>query len=288
MNTSNWVAWVALAMLYCGLTYNPFYQLLLFLTVCACALARKLPLKSYLKAGLLMSAIPLFINVFFVHLGKIVLFTVPRNIPVAGFDIPLLVFSGHITAEALAFAAIMALFLLNMLVSFQVFNGSTSPDAILRLMPAALPAVGLVTSIGLRFVPTILRDHSSIRDAQMSRGVKMGSGPAHERLANQAGVIAPTVVTALERGFNLAESMASRGYTGQRTKYTRTGWTKTERIIQAALILSVAVTVWAKLSGVMDFWPYDSAALPQLSRLAIAPLVALAIPLFTKDESNRT
>jgi len=288
MNTSNWLAWVALAMLYCGLTYNPLYQLLLFVAVCACALARKLPLKSYLKAGLLMSAIPLFINVFLVHLGRTALFTVPRSIPVAGFDVPTLIFSGPITAEALTFAAVMAVFLLNMLVSFQVFNGSTTPDAILRLMPASLPAVGLVTSIGLRFVPTVLRDHSSIRDAQQSRGVRMGSGPMHERLANQAGVIAPTVVTALERGFNLAESMASRGYTGKRTAYSKRRWTATERLIQATFAAAAALLVVSKLSGAMDFWPYDSMALPPLSHPAMAPLFALAIPLFSKDESDRT
>jgi len=209
MNASNWTLWLLLAMTYCALTYNPVYQTLLLLAVATCAIRQRLPLMSYVKAGLLMSAIPLFINVFFVHLGKTVLATVPPKV----LGVPTLVLSGNITAEALAFAAIMTVFLVNMLVSFQVFNGSTTPDAVLRMIPASVPAVALTASIGMRFVPTVLKDFYSIRDAQVSRGVRMNS------LSSRASLIAPTVVTSLERGFNLAESMASRGYS-ERGRFT--------------------------------------------------------------------
>jgi energy-coupling factor transporter transmembrane protein EcfT len=288
MNASNWAAWLALAMAYCALTYNPAYQLLLFLAVSSVAASKRQPLNAYVKGGLLMSAVPLIINVLFVHYGKSVLFTVPRTVPLFGMKIPTLLLGGPITSEAVAFAFIVTVLLLNMLVSFQVFSGAAGSDAVLGLMPKTLPAVALTSSIALRFLPTVIKDHSSIRDAQASRGVKMGSGPLAVRLRNELSVIAPTVVTSLERGFHLAESMAARGYTGRRTSYKPEKWTAADKAAISAYVIAFALTAYAKFTGATDYWPYDSAALPALSAFAVLPIAALLIPILEKDESSRS
>jgi energy-coupling factor transporter transmembrane protein EcfT len=288
MNASNWAAWLALAMAYCAMTYNPAYQLLLFCAVCAVAMSKRQPLNAYVKGGLLMSILPLLINILFVHYGKSVLFTVPRAVTLFGAKVPTLLFAGPITSEAVAFAFIVTALLLNMLVSFQVFSGAAGGDAVLKLMPKTLPAVALTSSIALRFLPTVLRDHSSIRDAQASRGVKMDSGPLSVRLRNELSVIAPTVVTSLERGFHLAESMAARGYTGKRTSYKPEKWTGADKAVLAVYAAAIFLTAYAKYSGVMDYWPYDSATLPALSAIAVLPIAALLIPIFQKDENRRS
>jgi energy-coupling factor transport system permease protein len=286
MNTVNWALWLLLATAFCTLTYNPLYQILLLLIISWVAVFKKLSLKSYLKMSLLMSFIPLLVNVLLVHKGKTIVYTIPWEIVVLSVRIPTLMLAGSITAQSAAFGLIMAVFITNMLIAFQVFSGATSAATILRLIPKQLTSVGLAVSIALRFIPSVIKDYSSITDAQRSRGVKITSGSLSERLANQLKILSPTVITSLERGFNLAESMASRGYTGQRTKYKKEVWTRTERLTQAAYALTIAMTVYAKQTGILNFWPYDSLNV-QFSFIAVIPLVALAIPLFLKDENNR-
>ncbi|MFH1054459.1 MAG: energy-coupling factor transporter transmembrane component T [Candidatus Altiarchaeota archaeon] len=286
MNTTNWILWLALAMTYCILTYNPTYQLMLLLTLSAVAAAKKQPLKTYIQIGLLMSAIPLLVNIFFVHYGKTTLYTIPYRIHLLDVSLPTLFFAGPITAESVATGIIMSVFLLNMVIAFQTFNNAATPDAILKIMPKTLPAACLITSISLRFIPTVVRDYSSIRDAQMSRGVRINSGPLSERVGNQTNVIAPTLVTSLERAFNLSESMASRGYTGARTAYSGQVWDSRQRIITITYFLAILFAAYAKYSGVFDFWPVDGLPLPAISLLALVPLIPLLIPLVILNERS--
>ena len=75
-------------------------------------------------------------------------------------------------------------------------------------MPGYMPGASLAVSIALRFIPTVVRDNASIRDAQAARGVRLNYGSTRDRVLNQAATLVPTVITSLERGFNLAESMA--------------------------------------------------------------------------------
>jgi len=284
MNTVNWTLWLLLAMTYCALTYNPLYQLLLFAALAAAAVSGKQPLKTYVKTGLLASAIPLFVNTFLIHMGETVVYTIPASVNLNGLEIPLPIFAGPITIESTSVGVVMTIFLVNMLTAFQIFNSTTTPDAILRLMPSSMPGVALITSISLRFIPTVAADHSSIRDAQVSRGVRLDSGPLRARIRNHASTLAPTVITALERAFNLAESMASRGYTGGRTRYRHERWGRSEKIVSLAYMLSLLLTLHAKYAGAFDYWPYESTRLPAPSLLALMPLAALAIPILLKNE----
>ena len=286
MNTVNWTLWLALALTYCILTYNPLYHLALLATLSAVAASKHKPLRAYMKIGLLMSAIPLFVNVFLVHYGDTTLYKIPLSIHVAGLRIPTLFFAGPITGESVLMGIIMAVFLMNTVVAFQIFSSGATQDAILNIMPKSMPAVTLLASISFRFMPAILRDYATIRDAQMSRGIRLGSGPTMERMRNQAKMITPTIVTSLERAFNLAESMAARGYTGERRVYRKDVWNLGEYVLAAAIALGFTIALYAKYAGLFAYWPVDSLILPPVSWLAVAPLIVLLIPLVVTDERD--
>jgi energy-coupling factor transport system permease protein len=286
MNTVNWTLWLILAMTYCALTYNPLYQLALFTALAVVTVSHRQPLKAYVKLSLLVSAIPLFVNTFIIHRGDTVLVQVPAGVSLAGANIPLPVLSGNITLESTLTGVIMTVFLVNMLTAFQVYNKTTKSDAILRLMPSSLPGVSLAVAIALRFIPTVVRDHSSIRDAQAARGVRTESGPLVKRMRNHASTLVPTVITSLERGFNLAESMAARGYTGKLTRYRNERWSWREKVTAAFIGLAVTGTVYVRYLGSTDYWPYDSLTLPPISPLALLPALMLLLPALIKDEDS--
>jgi energy-coupling factor transporter transmembrane protein EcfT len=288
MNTPNWALWLALSMAYCSATYHPLYQLLLGCAILIAAWANGQSVKSYVKAGLLVSAVPLFVNLFLVHSGKTVLYTVPYSLRAFGLRVPTLFFAGPVTFESALMGAVMAVFITNMLGAFRLFSAAAAPEEILRLVPQAFPSAGLAASVSLRFMPTLARDWQAVREAQASRGVRMDCGPAAARARNQAGILAPAAVTSLERGFNLAESMAARGYSGKRTQYRRPDWGSRERAFQAVLLAALAATALAKLSGALEYWPYDSSPPSPASALAALPILALLIPALWRHESVGT
>jgi energy-coupling factor transport system permease protein len=247
---------------------------------------KRQPTGTYIKLGAFVSVMPMFVNFFLVHSGDTILYTIPYSFTVLGQKIPALFFAGPITLESVAMGLIMAVFITNMLFAFQLFNNLTSADAILRLFPPQLASVGLACSITLRFIPTILSDHRSISDAQKSRGVTLASGPIPERLKNQLYILSPTVVTSLERGFNLAESMAARGYGKKRSTYRRQTWTKKEILTSMILAAGIMASAYAKYTGQLEFWPYDGLTLPAAAPTALFPIAAILIPALTDHEKS--
>jgi energy-coupling factor transporter transmembrane protein EcfT len=287
MNAVNWTAWLVLAMLYCSLTYNPLYQLALLLCLCAGALVKGLPLKTYLRVGAMVSVLPFFVNTSMVHYGSTHLAHIPRNVSLLGVEVPTLFFAGPITAESVLMGAIMAVFITNMLTAFQFFSSMASQDSILRLIPKSMPSTALAASIALRFVPTVVEDYGRISDAQASRGVKLNTGGASERVRNSLKVLSPTVLTGLERGFSIAESMASRGYTPERTPYRKDEWNLRQYLILAALSACAASAAALKYAGILDYWPYDGLGMPKFNIVGLLPLAALLTAAVLEDESDR-
>jgi len=277
MNTINWLLWLALATAYSASTYNPAYQLALLAALSASATLRKEPLKAYLKMGALVSALPVAVNLLAVHMGATTLLTIPRRIEVLGVGVPTLILGGPLTLESAVFAASSALLVANMVIAFQTFTRNVPPESLLKVTPDKMAALGLTLAVALRFIPDVLRDHRSIRDAQASRGVRFDEGNVPERIRSSAAVITPTAITSLERGFALAESMAARGYGGARSAYGRQRWGMGEAWKAAALVTGIVLTAYAAYTGRLHYWPYESVDL-RFSLMGAAPVLALLAP----------
>jgi len=217
----------------------------------------------------MVSLVPLFVNVFIVHGGSHVLFTVPRELRIGIISIPTMVFAGNITAESSIMGVIMCLFLVNMLFAFQIFSKAVTYDSILRLLPSFLPNLSLTFSVALRFTPQVISDHHRIRDVQRSRGVRFDKARITEALRSHASTITPTVLSSLERAFNVAESMACRGYAGTRTRYKTTRWSSRDWLALTAYFTAFSLILYSKLIGSYDFWPYESlsVSVPNLTSL---------------------
>ena len=181
---------------------------------------------------------------------------------------------------------IMSVFLLNMLTAFQVFNNLTTPDSLLKLVPSRFPSIALLTTITMRFIPTVMEDYGSIRDAQVSRGVRIKGGSRIGRIKNQLNIIVPTLITSLERAFYLSESMAARGYSGVIRASKNARPTRPDKILSMLYISSAILTLYNAYTGSMGYWPYDSLRLPPLSVAAMIPLLIISIPEFLKNERH--
>lgn len=205
-----WLAWLAAALVAVNALSNPFSL--------AVALAATAVVAAVFSAGVEQSrtfALALRLGAVFLvlrvvlygltgHTGETVLFTLPR----AGLPSWLggLTLGGPVTAEVVTHSLAEGLKLAAFLVCFGAFLAAADVSRLLRLLPRFLSEAGLVVTIGIVFVPTLVRAASDIRDAQRLRGHRFRG------IRSALPLVAPVLAAALERSVWLAESMEVRGY----------------------------------------------------------------------------
>ena len=74
--------------------------------------------------------------------------------------------------------------------------------------------ISLVLSLALRFIPTLVREMQSIREAQAARGGSIESGSLSRRARAMAAIIIPVFAAALRHADNLGQALDARSYQG--------------------------------------------------------------------------
>ena len=91
----------------------------------------------------------------------------------------------------------------------------------LKRVKVPVHEIGLMLSMSLRFVPTLVDDTNRIMNAQRARGVDFGEGNLFEQMKAIIPILIPLFVSSLNRAEDLATAMEARGYQGGdgRSKY---------------------------------------------------------------------
>ena len=86
--------------------------------------------------------------------------------------------------------------------------------------------IGLMLSMSLRFVPTLMDDTIRIMNAQKARGVDFGEGNIIQKVKAMIPILIPLFATSLKRADSLATAMEARGYQGGngRSQYRQLNW----------------------------------------------------------------
>ena len=86
--------------------------------------------------------------------------------------------------------------------------------------------IGLMLSMSLRFVPTLMDDTIRIMNAQKARGVDFGEGNIIQKVKAMIPILIPLFATSLKRADSLATAMEVRGYQGGngRSQYRQLNW----------------------------------------------------------------
>lgn len=200
-----WSGWLAAAALPALLTRNPLYLSLVLLAVgiTYLALGQSSPLArswgAFVRFGAALWLLTIPFSALTSHQGNLVLLSLPANWPVVG---------GPITAESLLYGLTTGLQIITLLLSFAVFNVAVDQARLLRMTPAFIYQMGVVSAIAVGFVPQMVAAWQTIREAQQVRGHRVRG------LRDLLPLIMPLLITALERAMRLAESMEARGFGG--------------------------------------------------------------------------
>lgn len=113
--------------------------------------------------------------------------------------------------------------------------------------------IGLMLSLSLRFVPTLMDDTTRIMNAQKARGVDFGEGNLVQKVKSIIPILIPLFASSFKRADSLAIAMEARGYQGGegRTKYRILDW-RLKDTIAVSLVLILGVVLFLLKSPVSN------------------------------------
>lgn len=204
-------------------------------------------------------AVTALVNLLFNHRGATILAYLPDGNP--------------LTLESALYALSAAGMLWAVVTWFSCYNAVMTSDKFLYLFGRVIPAVSLVLSMTLRFVPRFQYQLRAVAQARrrMGRGASE-KGPGR-RLQNAVAILSASLSWSLENAMDAADSMRSRGFgLPGRTAFSLYRLDRRDRAALLWLGGSGAFLLWGGLSGALS-WRY----FPSVKAAAITPLT---VPLF--------
>lgn len=149
----------------------------------------------YMLPLLLVSAL---INPAFNHEGVTILTYLPSGNP--------------LTLESIAYGIAAAAMIVAVIGWFSCYNAVMTSDKFIYLFGRIIPALSLVLSMALRFVPKFKAQIRVVSNAQKCVGRDVSNGSVLQRVKNGLTILSIMVTWALENAIETADSMKSRGY----------------------------------------------------------------------------
>lgn len=149
----------------------------------------------YMLPMLLMAAL---INPAFNHEGATLLTYLPSGNP--------------LTLESIVYGAAAALMLASVVSWFSCYTVVMTSDKFVYLFGRIIPALSLVLSMTLRFVPKFKAQLHAVSEAQRCIGRDVSDGGVLQRARNAITILSIMLTWALENAIETADSMKSRGY----------------------------------------------------------------------------
>ena len=129
-------------------------------------------------------------------------------------------------------------------------DGIESGLAPLKRLKVPVHEIGLMLSMSLRFVPTLMDDTTRIMNAQRARGVDFNEGNLVQKVKSVIPILIPLFASSFKRADALATAMEARGYQGGegRTKYRVLEWKLPDTCAVIVMIL-LGVTLYVLKSA---------------------------------------
>ena len=129
-------------------------------------------------------------------------------------------------------------------------DGIESGLAPLKQLKVPVHEIGLMLSMSLRFVPTLMDDTTRIMNAQRARGVDFNEGNLIQKVKSVIPILIPLFASSFKRADALATAMEARGYQGGegRTKYRVLEWKLPDTCAVIVMIL-LGVTLYVLKSA---------------------------------------
>lgn len=238
-------------------TYHPIINLVYFVFVIGCSMFLRHPVflaiscvsgflyYSYLRGKKALKTtlwlmIPVFlisalVNPMFNHQGVTTLFYFRTGNP--------------LTLESIVYGLVSGVMLVSVLNWFSCYQVIMTSDKFIYLFGRLIPAMSLILSMVLRFVPKFKNQITKVSDAQKCIGRDVTNGTMFTKAKHGMKILSIMTTWALENSVETADSMKSRGYGLRgRTNFsiyrfgTRDKWMIAVMLVAGAVVFGGIVT----------------------------------------------
>lgn len=207
------------------------------------------------------------INPAFNHEGASILAYLPSGNP--------------LTLESILYGAAAAIMLASVVLWFSSYNEIMTSDKFVYLFGRVIPALSLVLSMTLRFVPRFKAQLLTVTEAQKCIGRDVSSGSLPSRLKLAIKIFSIMLTWSMENAIETADSMRSRGYgLPGRTAFSIYRFDSRDRAALGWLLCCGAYVASGWLAGGAGFRYYPTVKAAPLTALSASfVLVYLALCL---------
>lgn len=263
------VSYIAVLVLLSLLFSHPLYLIMLLFALNAVIISAGIFKEwlGYIRFSLILIFIIVLVNMLFVHAGSTILWRGPR-LPFLGVI--------RITLEALCYGIGMGIRLLLMMGSFCLLNYAVHPDILLKAFGGGRSKIVHALNISLRLFPIIADDFVRITEAQRCRGVDFKASSLKQRIKKYIPVLNTVLLSSLERSFQLAESLQSRGYgIAGRTCYKQVLRRPRDYLVLSLVALGLIYAIILVSTGAAEYIYYPR--LQTIKRIEILMAILLAL-----------
>lgn len=191
----------------------------------------------YMLPMMLMAAL---INPAFNHEGGTILTYLPSGNP--------------LTLESILYGVAAAAMLAAVITWFSCYTAVMTSDKFVYLFGRIIPALSLVLSMTLRFVPKFKAQFNLVSEAQRCVGRDVTDGSILQRLRNGITILSILLTWCLENAIETADSMKSRGYGSPgRTAFSIYRYSERDRYALLWLLFCGFYIISGWLAGELSF-----------------------------------
>lgn len=217
--------------------------------LCAYSYAVSLNGKKQIRFGLTfmlpMLILAALFNPAFSHRGVTILAYLPSGNP--------------LTLESIVYGFAAALMMITVISWFSCYNAVMTSDKFVYLFGRIIPALSLVISMALRFVPRFQAQIKVIANAQRCIGRDVSRGGVLKRAKHGIKILSIMVTWALENAIETADSMKGRGYgLPGRTAFSIFRFDKRDRTALLFLLICGAYIITGAILGGLKFLYYPA------------------------------
>lgn len=237
--------------LFCGFTYSVMLK------------GRK-AIKTNLIYMLPMLIAMALINPAFNHEGVTIITYLPSGNP--------------LTLESIVYGIGAATMIVSVICHFSCYNEIMTSDKFIYLFGKIIPAMSLVISMTLRFVPKFAAQLKIVVNAQRCMGRDISYGSIIKRARYGLNILSIMTTWALENAIETADSMKARGYgIPGRTAFSIFTFDKRDKKALLAIVISGAYTLVGSFAGGMYFSYFPSVKAAEMSLFNISVFVSYFI-----------
>ncbi len=180
-----------------------------------------------------------------------------------------------LTLESVIYGIFAAVMIVSVICHFSCYNQVMTSDKFIYLFGKIIPAMSLIISMTLRFVPKFATQLKVVTNAQRCMGRDVSNGSIIKRAKSGLNILSIMTTWSLENAIETADSMKSRGYgIPGRTAFSIFTFDKRDKKALIYILLLGIYTFVGNLMGGMYFNFFPSMKVAEISFFGISVFVA--------------